>query len=116
MNKSEFASSSTLRKKERTEIGKLVKAMAPLCYVYDVDFRNLVAEQEPAVREKLTGKLFFVLANLSCNIQRDKKDANADYNMFSLNDMKDMAKALREFMMPGAHGHKFCSAPQFALW
>lgn len=55
VNEFECDASSTLSKEGRTTVGKLVKEMGPLCFIYNTDFKNLVQEHVVAVREDLTG-------------------------------------------------------------
>lgn len=43
---SELAASSTLSEEEGTTMTKLIKSMAPLCSIYDVDFRTFAEEHE----------------------------------------------------------------------
>lgn len=42
VDKSEPVASSTLHEESKTVMSKLVKSIAPLCLIYDVEFRNLV--------------------------------------------------------------------------
>lgn len=42
----ELAASLTKSKQRRTTIGKILKMMAPLCFVYEVGFRNLAEEDK----------------------------------------------------------------------
>lgn len=57
----------------------------------------------------------FVLSNKVENVQRIGNTLHAAYNVFGLNDMKDMAKALKEVIKPKAHWFMICSALQFLL-
>lgn len=99
-----------------TAMSKLVESIAPLCFIHDVDFKNLMEDDELVVGEDLTENVDFAPADPPYNIQRNENNAHAAYDLFGLNDAKDIAKVLGDFMKPGAHGHSFCSALQFILW
>lgn len=63
MNESDAAALSTLNEERRTSINKLVIAMALLCSIQDLDFRNLAQEHMPDVRKDLSGKSNLNLAD-----------------------------------------------------
>lgn len=94
----------------------LVKEMAPLCALYDVDFRNVLEEHELVAGEKMNGKVDLVLADHPYNVRRDREERNADHYVSALEDIKDMASVLEEVMKPEGHGDWFCSVLQFAIW
>lgn len=56
---SESAAISTLSKEWGTAMSKLVKAMTPLCSIYDVAFKNFEKEPELGVGEDLTKTVIF---------------------------------------------------------
>lgn len=53
IDQSEPAASSSLSEEERSAVSRLVKMMALLCSVHDVDFRNLVKDHILDVGEHL---------------------------------------------------------------
>lgn len=73
VDKSAPAVSSALPKKRRTVMSRLVKEMAPLCSIYDVDSTNLVEEHELGLGDGLSVKLDVVLGDPLYNIRRDQK-------------------------------------------
>lgn len=95
---------------------KLVKEIAPLLFIYDVDFRNFPEMIELGFGEHLSWKVDYVSKNSPYNVRNDRKGSHVDYNAFVLNDMKDIVKVLGDFMKPGVHEHVFYSALQFFLF
>lgn len=84
-----------------------IEVMAPVCAVYDIQFRNVVEEHEPAAGEKLNGKVELDLADPPYNVRRDREEENAERNVFALEDMKHMAGVLGVVMKPGEQAHPF---------
>lgn len=72
-------------------------------------------EVKLGVRENLTGKIDIVLVDLLYNVWRDQNDAHAGFDVFGLNNMKNMFRLLRDVMRPGVFEHVFSSALQFGL-
>lgn len=54
VDENEPSTSSTPREQERAAIIKLAKDMAPLCSIYDMDFRTLSEKYRSGVRERLS--------------------------------------------------------------
>lgn len=67
----EPAVSSALGERERTAIRKCFKEKALLCSICEVAFKHLVEQNTLEVKEDLIGEVFFVLADLLYNVQRD---------------------------------------------
>lgn len=84
-------------------MGKLVKAIALLCSIYNVNFGTLVEDQELVVGGNLIGTEGSVRAHSLYNVQRDQNDDDAEYDVLGSDVLKHMAKVLREVMNPGAH-------------
>lgn len=112
----EPGTSLSLSKEAKAAIGKLVNAMSPVCALYDVDFRDLVAEHVMEAGKDIFGKVDFDMADPPYNVRRERNTANSEYNVFNLQDMKDMVEHMGRRLKPGAHGDIFCSSLQFALW
>lgn len=112
---SEPIASATLREEEKTVMIKLVKTMATLFSIYDIDYRNLKGEHGLVVGEDLSGKVDFVLSDIPYNVLRDPNDDHSQYDVFGSTDTKNMAKIFGDVINPGVLGHAFCSALQFAL-
>lgn len=108
--------SSALSGASQAAIKKLVEAMAPVCCIYDVDFRSMVEEQDLDEGEDMSGRVDFVLADYTYNIRRNRNDRNSDHDSFLLQDVMEMDKILGDFMKPRAHGHVLCSSLQSANW
>lgn len=68
VGESEPTASSTLSEEGSTAIRILVKAMAFLYSIHDVNFRYLAEEHELGVREHLSGKVNLVFAGTSYNV------------------------------------------------
>lgn len=112
MDEGKPAASSTLTKEGRAALRSLFKPMAPLYFIHDFDFRNLVEKQELGIEGSVSGKVDFVLADPFYNVQMNRKDHHAEYDVFCLNNRKDMAKIPKDIMKPAAHGHVYCFAFQ----
>lgn len=76
----------------------------------------MAKEDELGTAVDLRRKEAFVPAATLCNVRRDQRDDHADYSVFRLNDMKDMACVLGDVMMLGAHRRNFYFGSQFSLW
>lgn len=50
------------------------------------------------------------------NLRRDQSADNSEYDVFTLKDMKDMAKMLGDDMKPESHGTMFCPSLHLAFW
>lgn len=94
MGGSELAASSTLSEKKRTTECKLVKEMALLCSIHDLDFRSMVEKHNFGLREDLSEKVEFYLAYSPYNVRRDQYNDHAEYDVLDSDDMKDIAKVL----------------------
>lgn len=115
VNEKELAASSTLSMEGRTVLNKLVIPMASFCFMYDMKFKNILQERMLAVKEDMTGMIFFVLAVHHYNLVGNRNDALAIYDLFCMNDMRDIAKVLEDDLTSRAHGDVFCSTLQFFL-
>lgn len=109
------AASPTFSELCQTEMKQLVEAIASVGSIYDIDFKNLVEENELSAGENLVGKVEFVLANTPYNIRRDLMAPKSKYDVFELQGMKDMARSLGDMMKPGALRQVLCSSLQFSL-
>lgn len=69
-------------------MSKLAKAIASLCFIYDVNFIILVEEHGLSVGEELCEMMDFVLADPLHNVQRDRNGNHTEYGVLDLNDMK----------------------------
>lgn len=65
VNESESATSLTRSEQGRTTMSKLVKGMAPLCSVYNVDLRSLAEKHVLGVRKDASGNVQLLLSCLS---------------------------------------------------
>lgn len=79
----EPAASSTLTKVERTAMSTLVKKMISLCSTYDIGFKSSAKKHDLSIREVLSGKISFVLADSLYNVRRVLKVYHAKYDVFS---------------------------------
>lgn len=110
----ELTASPTLRRKGKTEMSKLVKAINSLCSTYDTDFRKLVEGNDFGIAEELTRKENFVPPDPPCNLQTDWSDGHAACVVVGLNGMKTMGTVLEDAVKLETHRHPPCSALQFA--
>lgn len=92
----------TLSREEKTLMSKLIKEMASLCSFCNMNIRNLSEQHDIGVREDLSANVYFVLAERLYNVWRDQKDYHEKYDLFSSNDMKDLANVMEETMHLGA--------------
>lgn len=107
--------SSTLSKERRTLMSKVVKETASLRSVSDMNFRNLTENHNFRMGGELSRKKDFELADVQHNARKDRKENHVKHYVFDSSDMNDTANALGYAMKPGALGHDFRFAPQFAL-
>lgn len=49
------------------------------------------------------------------NMQRDRNADKSEYDVFTLEDMRYIAKMLGDLIKPGSHCHVFRSSVQFSL-
>lgn len=84
---SEPATSLTLSKNGRTAIRKLVKKMAPIYLIYNVDYRKLLQEHESGVGKDLTENVDCVLTDPTYNARAVRKNYQAEYDVFRLSDL-----------------------------
>lgn len=96
-------------------MSKLLKAVAFMCFIYDVHFKLLAEKHECTVKEDLNGKVAFVPAGPHNNRQRGQNDDDLKYDMLGSNITKEMVKGLPYVMKRGVNGHIFCSGRHFAL-
>lgn len=89
--------------------------MALFCFIYDVEFRNLVEEKKHDVEVDLTRKVDIILADPPYNVRNDQKYDRAEYDTVGSNDMRDIARVPEDVLKPGEHRPVFCTAPQFFL-
>lgn len=90
---------------------KLVKRIALLCPIDDVNSRNLMEELELGIAEDLSGNVHFVLADPAYNERSYGKDDHAQYALLLLNNTKDIANVMKA----RAHQHVLCSSLEFLL-
>lgn len=67
------------------------------------------------VKDYLSGKVGFSLADLPYNVRRDQNDAYAEHDVLGSSDTKNIAKVLGYVMKQESHAHVFHSALQFLL-
>lgn len=91
-------------------MSKLMKGMAFVCSIYDMNFRNMAEEHGFDSGEALRGKVSLGFADSLYNERRDRNDEYVDYGVLGLKDIKYMARVLADIMKPGAHAHMSCSA------
>lgn len=63
-DESNTVASPTPRKERRAAMSKLVREMAPFCFIYNVVFSNLAEQHELMVGKNLIGKVSIDLADL----------------------------------------------------
>lgn len=97
----EPAASPSLIEDGKRAMKRLAKAMASVCSIHDVDFRNLVEEHELSAGEDFAGKVGFVLADPPYDVRRNLMAPNTEYDVFGVKDMKDMAKSPGDMTKPG---------------
>lgn len=59
-----------------------VKAMAPLCFIHDLELRRLVKGHEASVGEYLCGNADFFMESCPCTIRRDRDAVHAEFEVF----------------------------------
>lgn len=116
VQKSDSAASSTVSETRWIELSKLVIAIAGLCFIYNLNVRNLVEEHELGIKENLAIKKKCLLADLPYNVQSSQNDARAAYGVFGQRKMKDICNVLKNVIRPGAYSLAFCFALKFFLW
>lgn len=84
-----------------------VKLVAHLCSIHNVHFRISMEMHMVNVKENLSGKADLVLAQVPYDVRRDRTDYHTQYDVFGLNDLKVMTKALEDFINYEAHGNVF---------
>lgn len=89
--------------------------MAPLCFVYDVDFINLAEDRELRVEDYLSKNPHCVLADHTYNVQGNQNDDRAKDDAAHLDDLKNMASARGGVIKPEVHGLVFCSVLKFSI-
>lgn len=77
----EAAASSTVIKERRAPMNKFVKEVAPFCSIYGMDFKTLTKGHELGVREGQNGKVNLILAFSSCDVQWDRNNDFAEYDV-----------------------------------
>lgn len=92
---------STVSNAGRTASSILVNQLSPLRSIYDASLRRFAEEHKLGVGEDLTWKVYFVLVNLSYNVQKDRKDYLDEFEVFRINDMNDMVIVLEGAMKTG---------------
>lgn len=75
-------------------MSNIVKEIALLCAINDVEFRNLEQERKPRVRANLSKKVDVVLINPPYNLGKDLKDDHAAYDKFTSNDVDELSKVV----------------------
>lgn len=77
------AASSTLSKQRRTAKNEAVAERAPICSIYDVKFRNVVAELQLGLEADFRWKGISDLADPLHNVRQNRKNDNGKYNLFA---------------------------------
>lgn len=104
----ESATSLEPDKEGTAAMNTMKAAMFPLCSVYSLAFRKLVALPGEIVGEEIKKKVDFVQADPPYNIRREWVDDNAWHEVISSADMEDRATMWEQLMNPGAQGPVFC--------
>lgn len=113
VNEVEIAAFSGLSEEGPMAMKKSLEVMATFCCIYEVDFINSIVEHKQNAREDVNGKVELVLVPHSYNIPRDRNADDSEYDLFTSDDMRDMAMIQGDAMKPGTHGHLYCSSLQF---
>lgn len=111
----EHDASANLSKKRNTTKRKLIKVMDSMCFFYELDLQNLVKKYELGSREYISSKVEIILADLPYHVRINLKDVYSDYYFFSLENIKDVAKMIREVTKPEALADMFCTALKFSI-
>lgn len=96
VDKVEFAASSALSKVMKAVMSILNRNMALLCSIYDIEFTNMVEEEELEIGGNLSVKADFVLADHSYSVQSDRKHDHAKYHVLGSGDKKPWPSLLEK--------------------
>lgn len=75
--------------------------MAPVCYIYDVHFRILVEDHELGAVKALCEMVEFLLEHHFYNVWRERRAPKSEYDVFVLQDVKDLANSPEDMMKSG---------------
>lgn len=92
-----------------------MKDMALVLFIYDVDFINLAQRLVLGAREILSPKVELAPAHDPYTAQMHHTDDETDHDAFEYNNMKYIAKDLKEVIEQGAYALVLSSAVQLAL-
>lgn len=98
---SELTACSALTEMGRNTMSELDKTKASSCFIYDVDFGNVVKEHRVTHEEDFRGKKDNALADVSSSVRRDLKYHHTAYEVFGSSNMKDIAKVLGDVIELG---------------
>lgn len=99
----------------KNAIGKVVKVMALLRFTLDVSSGYFLKERELGVGKKRAEKVVLLLTISPHNVQSNRNDLHALYDVFGSYKIKDMAKRLKGVINPGVHVYVSCFAIRVAL-
>lgn len=108
--------SSTVSEEGSTGMKKLLKAIALIFGIYEVNSRNVVMKDELSAGGNINENVEFRTLDFSRNVRRNWNANSSELNVFTAENMKDMPEMLKNVMKPSACGHVFCSSLWFCLW
>lgn len=94
---------------------ELLEAMAPVCNICDVDFRNLVEDHDLGTIEDINANVNVLLAYPSYNVQGNRITDNSEYDVYISADTRNRANTLQDVITLGAQSYAFFSLLQSAL-
>lgn len=103
----ELAASFELGHQVIESMRKVRKETYPECSFHNVDFQDLVDEQELTHEKPLLDSVDLVTRDLPYIVQSSCEDANPHYHVLALEGMEDAVALRKGLMSPGAHGHLF---------
>lgn len=110
------ASSLELLHVSKASLVVLRESMYLVCFIYNMDFQNLVEEHKVEFGDSLLGAADLVLMDHPYNIWRVPEDQHSNHDRFSIASMKLMVSLCRKVMKPRSHDHMFSTALQLASW
>lgn len=87
-----LAASSSLSDEKTTVMSQDSEDISLLCFLYSISFKDLVEKHALGVGNGLHTKVDLLQTDSQYNLRRDQKDQHAEYDVFSLNDLKSIAK------------------------
>lgn len=101
---------------EREAYMLLEDAMSQYVCVYDTSFRELSDIHADRKGEELTGLVDLLLVDPPYNTRREGNKDHSRHDVFTTKDMDDLVDFASDILVPGAHGHIFCSHQQIVEW